>query len=191
MTAVVVYESLWGNTAAIARAIAKGIGPTARALYDGSSLGGRACRRRPVRRGAPVLAFSLPSDMTETASLPVRSRHHRGPTCRIHRCVHGSRPCRPGTVVQPSSSRASAGRRGRDRGDQQRVEASRLPAGGQGAEVPGDRQVRTASRGELGGRDDGARNRPPPWDRRQLRMRISGCRCRSSTGPGWPTRPRR
>jgi len=30
--AVVVYESLWGNTARIARAIAEGIGPEARAL---------------------------------------------------------------------------------------------------------------------------------------------------------------
>ena len=33
MKAIVVYESLWGNTAAIARAIAEGIGPEARALY--------------------------------------------------------------------------------------------------------------------------------------------------------------
>jgi flavodoxin len=29
MKAIVVYESLWGNTAAIARAIAEGIGPEA------------------------------------------------------------------------------------------------------------------------------------------------------------------
>jgi flavodoxin len=32
MKAIVVYESLWGNTAAIARAIAEGIGLEARAL---------------------------------------------------------------------------------------------------------------------------------------------------------------
>ena len=32
MKAIVVYESLWGNTAAIARAIAEGIGPQAQAL---------------------------------------------------------------------------------------------------------------------------------------------------------------
>ena len=31
MKAIVVYESLWGNTAAIARAIAEGIGPGAQA----------------------------------------------------------------------------------------------------------------------------------------------------------------
>ena len=32
MHAVVVYESFWGNTAAIARAIADGIGPEASAM---------------------------------------------------------------------------------------------------------------------------------------------------------------
>jgi len=32
MKAIVVYESLWGSTAAIARAIAEGIGPEAQAL---------------------------------------------------------------------------------------------------------------------------------------------------------------
>jgi len=33
MKAVVVYESLWGNTAAVAQAIAEGIGGEARAAY--------------------------------------------------------------------------------------------------------------------------------------------------------------
>lgn len=32
MNAVVVYESHWGNTAAVARAVAEGLGPEARAL---------------------------------------------------------------------------------------------------------------------------------------------------------------
>lgn len=32
MNAVVVYESHWGNTAAVAKAIAEGLGPEARAL---------------------------------------------------------------------------------------------------------------------------------------------------------------
>lgn len=35
MKALVVYESLWGNTATIARAIAEGIGPEARARRFG------------------------------------------------------------------------------------------------------------------------------------------------------------
>jgi flavodoxin len=34
MKAIVVYESLWGNTTAIASAIAEGIGPEARALSE-------------------------------------------------------------------------------------------------------------------------------------------------------------
>ena len=34
MKAIVVYVSLWGNTAAVARAIAEGIGPEARALSE-------------------------------------------------------------------------------------------------------------------------------------------------------------
>jgi flavodoxin len=32
MKAIIVYESLWGNTAAVAHAIAGGIGPSARAM---------------------------------------------------------------------------------------------------------------------------------------------------------------
>ena len=39
MKAIVVYESLWGNTAAIARAIAEGIGPEARALSTAEATG--------------------------------------------------------------------------------------------------------------------------------------------------------
>jgi hypothetical protein len=33
---MVVYESLWGNTAAKARAIAEGIGPGTRVLFEGT-----------------------------------------------------------------------------------------------------------------------------------------------------------
>ena len=39
MKAVVVYESLWGNTAAAARAIAQGIGPEVRALSTAEATG--------------------------------------------------------------------------------------------------------------------------------------------------------
>ncbi len=35
--AIVVYESHWGNTAAIARAIAEGLGPETRALWTAES----------------------------------------------------------------------------------------------------------------------------------------------------------
>ena len=62
MKAVVVYESLWGNTAAIARAIAEGIGPGTQAVTtDAASLESVADADLIVA-GAPVLAFSLPTD---------------------------------------------------------------------------------------------------------------------------------
>ncbi len=64
MRAVVVYESLWGNTANVARAIGDGIGPdaivvsTAEAgpdVLEGADL---------VVAGAPVFVFHLSSDRT-------------------------------------------------------------------------------------------------------------------------------
>lgn len=63
MKAIVVYESLWGNTAAIARAIAEGIGPTARALTTDEASAEVLADADLIVAGAPVLAFSLPSDM--------------------------------------------------------------------------------------------------------------------------------
>ena len=62
MKAVVVYESLWGNTAAIARAIAEGIGPEARALSTAEASGPAIADAELVVAGAPLLAFGLPSD---------------------------------------------------------------------------------------------------------------------------------
>jgi flavorubredoxin len=62
MKAVVVYESLWGNTAAVARAIADGIGPgTPAVTTDAASIEAIADADLIVA-GAPVLAFSLPTD---------------------------------------------------------------------------------------------------------------------------------
>jgi len=62
MKAVVVYESLWGNTAAIARAIAEGIGPEARALSTAEATGTAIADADLIVAGAPVLGFSLPSE---------------------------------------------------------------------------------------------------------------------------------
>lgn len=62
MKAVVVYESLFGNTAAIARAIAEGIGPEARALSTAEASGHALADADLLVVGAPVIAFSLPSD---------------------------------------------------------------------------------------------------------------------------------
>ena len=62
MKAIVVYESLWGNTAAIARAIAEGIGPEARALSTAEASGAAIAGADLIVAGAPVIAFRLPSD---------------------------------------------------------------------------------------------------------------------------------
>lgn len=62
MKAVVVYESLFGNTAAIARAIAEGIGADARALSTAEAHGDAIAGADLLVVGAPVIAFSLPSD---------------------------------------------------------------------------------------------------------------------------------
>jgi hypothetical protein len=62
MKAVVVYESLWGNTAAIARAIAEGIGEGAEALSTREATAERLGGADLVVAGAPLLGFSLPTE---------------------------------------------------------------------------------------------------------------------------------
>jgi flavorubredoxin len=62
MKAIVVYESLWGNTAAIARAIAEGIGPEARALSTAEATGTVIADADLIVAGAPLMAFRLPTD---------------------------------------------------------------------------------------------------------------------------------
>lgn len=62
MKAFVVYESLWGNTAAIAHAIAEGIGPGAEALTTDAAPAAKVADADLIIAGAPVLGFSLPTD---------------------------------------------------------------------------------------------------------------------------------
>lgn len=62
MKAVVVYESLWGNTAAVAKAIAEGIGPGTEALTTEQASPTVLRDADLVVAGAPVVAFGLPSD---------------------------------------------------------------------------------------------------------------------------------
>ena len=62
MKAIVVYESLWGNTAAIARAIAEGIGPEARALSTAEATAAVTADADLIVAGAPLHAFRLPTD---------------------------------------------------------------------------------------------------------------------------------
>ena len=62
MKAIVVYESLWGNTAAVARAIAEGIGPGADPLSTDEATAAVLADADLVVAGAPVLGFRLPTE---------------------------------------------------------------------------------------------------------------------------------
>jgi hypothetical protein len=75
--AVVVYESLWGNTAAVARAIAEGLGPEVAALHTDEVTREGLAEADLVVAGAPVLAFSLP---TRQVLDGIRTNPGNGPT---------------------------------------------------------------------------------------------------------------
>lgn len=60
--AIVVYESHWGNTAAIARAIAEGFGPQACTLSTTEATASTTAAADLIVAGAPLLGFSLPTD---------------------------------------------------------------------------------------------------------------------------------
>jgi len=62
MNAIVVYESHWGNTAAIARAIAEGIGLEAGALSTAEATGEVIAGADLIVAGAPQMGFSLPTE---------------------------------------------------------------------------------------------------------------------------------
>lgn len=59
MRALVVYESMWGNTRAIAEAVADGIGPEATAAPTDGVTVAELAEADLVVAGAPVIAFSL------------------------------------------------------------------------------------------------------------------------------------
>ena len=71
MKAIVVYESLWGNTAAVARAIAEGLGPDARALSTAEATADALAGAELVVAGSPLFAFQLP---TEAIREPIRKK---------------------------------------------------------------------------------------------------------------------
>ncbi len=62
MKAFVVYESHWGNTAAIARAIAEGFGSEAQTLTTDEASGAAIAGADLIVAGAPVVAFRLPTE---------------------------------------------------------------------------------------------------------------------------------
>jgi hypothetical protein len=69
MKAVVVYESHWGNTAAVAAAIAAGLGSGACALSTDEATDREVVDADILVVGAPVIAFSLATDKMR-AGLP-------------------------------------------------------------------------------------------------------------------------
>ncbi len=68
MKAIVVYESLWGNTAAIARAIAEGLGQGTRALSTAEATGEAMAEVDLIVAGAPVHALSLPTEASRESA---------------------------------------------------------------------------------------------------------------------------
>jgi hypothetical protein len=62
MHAVVVYESHWGNTAAIAQAIAEGMGPGATAITTDQATPAVVAGADLLVAGAPVVGFRLATD---------------------------------------------------------------------------------------------------------------------------------
>jgi hypothetical protein len=73
MKAVVVYQSLWGTTAAVARAIAEGIGGGAVALSTSEATPEVIAGADLIVAGCPVHAFNLPSVATveQAVSKPI------------------------------------------------------------------------------------------------------------------------
>jgi flavodoxin len=62
MKTIVVYESYWGNTAAVARAIADGLGPEARAMSTAEAKGEALAGVGLIVAGSPIIAFQLPTE---------------------------------------------------------------------------------------------------------------------------------
>lgn len=76
MKAIVVYESLWGNTAAIARAIAEGLGSGARALSTAEATPAAVAGADLIVAGSPLFAFQLP---TEKIRATIQAKAHSFP----------------------------------------------------------------------------------------------------------------
>ncbi len=76
MDAIVVYESLWGNTAEVARAVAEGLGPGARALRADEVTAADVEGAGLIVAGAPVFGFKLSSEKMREG---IRQSPGRGP----------------------------------------------------------------------------------------------------------------
>ena len=77
MKAIVVYESYWGNTASVARAIAEGIGSGAQALTTTEATSAVIADADLIVAGSPVIAFSLPNEKMRES---IRLKPGKAPT---------------------------------------------------------------------------------------------------------------
>lgn len=77
MKTIVVYESHWGNTAAVARAIAEGIGVGVQALSTAEATSEAMAGAGLIVAGSPLLGFSLP---TEAMLKSIAANAGRDPT---------------------------------------------------------------------------------------------------------------
>jgi hypothetical protein len=102
MKAIVVYESLWGNTAAIARAIAVGIGGETPALSTAEATGAALAGVDLIVAGAPLIAFSLPSEKSRE-SIGANPAHAQRPPDLSHPSMRSWL-----AVLPPGHARAAA-----------------------------------------------------------------------------------
>jgi hypothetical protein len=77
MKAIVVYESYWGNTASVARAIAEGLGEGAKAMPTTEATVKVVAGAALVVAGSAVIAFSLPNEKMRES---IRLKPGKGPT---------------------------------------------------------------------------------------------------------------
>jgi hypothetical protein len=151
MKAVVVYESFWGNTASIARAIAEGIGPEARALPASQASAEAISGVDLIVAGAPLLGFRLPTDSMRK-SIGQDRKHAQTPPDLSQPSL------RSWLAALPKGSWPRGGvrdpipvvSRGRHRSDRQRVGERGIPPDGQGPALHREGEIRPAPRRRAG-----------------------------------------
>jgi len=103
MKAIVVYESHWGNTAAIAKAIAEGLGLEAKALTTAQATAVAIAGAELVVAGAPLMGFTLP---TEAMLKNLAANHGKDKAAPRRRSSAGSTA--PDSAPSPSLSASSS-----------------------------------------------------------------------------------
>ena len=99
MHAVVVYESFWGNTAAVARAIAGRDGPDAAAMTTDEATAEVVSGADVIVAGAPVLGFRLADGRDPGRALPRVGGAQAGRHAPSIDAVLARGRCRPGMRV--------------------------------------------------------------------------------------------